>query len=151
MRFTIPLRRKSRNVPGWKWLLAACVCALFIGHGTSLAQAPAPAPVSGAENWKLIREVQGVKFYYQVSQCHGHSFLLFKAANGNAGTVHGAWEIKVQHGDRQRTCVGMLRPTPAGQAQEGSCERPSPDLVVPFPDLDPAALQVSVTAKITPQ
>ena len=65
--------------------------------------------------------------------------------------VHGAWEIKVQHGERQRMCVGVLRPTPAGQAQQGSCERPSPDLVVPFPDLDPAALQVSVTARIIPQ
>jgi hypothetical protein len=76
---------------------------------------------------------------------------LFKAANDNADTVRGSWEIKVQHGDRKRLCVGVLRPTPAGQAQTGSCERPSPDLVVSFPDLDPAALQVSVTARIISQ
>jgi|GEM_PF-4661264 len=151
MRFTIPLRRKNRNTPGWKRLFAACVCVLLTGNGTSLAQAPSPAPVPGEENWKLIQEVQGVKFYYQVSQCHGHSFLLFKAANGTAGTVRGTWEIKVQHGERSRMCVGVLRPTPAGQAQAGSCERPVPDVAVPFPDLDPATLQVSVTANITPQ
>jgi hypothetical protein len=151
MQSTIPLRRKSRKAPGWKRFFAACAFALLAGNGISLAQAPSPAPVSGDENWKPIREVQGVTFYYQVSQCHGHSFLLFKAANGNASTVRGTWEIKVQHGDQARMCVGVLRPTPAGQAQAGSCERPTPDLVVPFPNLDPAALQVSVTAKITPQ
>jgi hypothetical protein len=99
----------------------------------------------------LIEEVQGVTFYYQVSQCNGHSFLLFKAANGNPATVQGTWEIKVQHGDQTRMCVGVLRPTAAGQAQAGSCERPSPDLAVPFAALDPAALQVSVTAKIISQ
>lgn len=151
MRFTIPLRRKSRNAPGWKWLFAACVCALFTGNGIGLAQAPSPGPTPEEENWKLIQEVQGVKFYYQVSQCHGHAFLLFKAANGNAATVHGSWEIKVQNGNQARMCVGVLRPTAAGQAQAGSCQRPTPDMVVPFPDLDPATLQVSVTAKITPQ
>jgi hypothetical protein len=121
------------------------------GNGISLAQAPSPAPVPGDENWKPIREVEGVKFYYRVSQCHGHPFLLFKAANGNADTVRGTWEIKVQNKGRTRMCTGVLRPTPAGQAQAGSCERPTPDVAVPFPDLDPAALEVSVTAKIIPQ
>jgi hypothetical protein len=119
------------------------VCFFLLGNGLSLAQAPSPGPTPGEENWKRIQEVQGVTFYYQVSQCNGHSFLLFKAANGNATPVRGTWEIKVQHGDQRRTCVGILRSTPAGQAQAGSCARPTPDLVVPFPDLDPAALQVS--------
>ncbi len=151
MRFTIPLLRKGRKAPGCGWLLAACVCIFLGGNGRGLAQAPSPAPTPREENWQLIEVVQGVTFYYQVSQCHGHSFLLFKAANGNASTVRGTWEIKVQHGDQARMCVGVLRPTPAGQAQAGSCERPAPDLVVPFPNLDPAALQVSVTAKITTQ
>ncbi len=151
MRFTIALFRKSRKAPAWKWLVAACACIFLGGHGRSLAQAPSPAPAPGAENWQLIREVEGVSFYYQVSQCHGHSFLLFKAANGTAATVRGTWEIKVQHNGRTRLCLGVLRPTPAGQAQAGSCERPAPDVAVPFPDLDPATLQVSVTAKITPQ
>jgi hypothetical protein len=127
------------------------LCIFLGAQGRSLAQAPSPAPAPGEESWQLIEEVQGVAFYYQVSQCNGHPFLLFKAANGNAATVRGTWEIKVQAGDRSRMCVGVLRPTPAGQAQAGSCERPTPDLVVPFPALDPATLQVSVTAKIITQ
>ncbi len=147
----IPLFGKSRKAPSWKWLVAACACLFLMGNGLAQAQAPAPGPTPGGEDWKLIQEVEGVKFYYQVSQCNGHSFLLFKAANGNAGTVRGTWEIKVQHGERKRLCVGVLRPTPAGEAQAGSCERPSPDLTVPLADLDPAALQVSVTARIIPQ
>ncbi len=151
MRVTIPLRRKSRKAPGWKHFFAACAFALLAGNGISLAQAPSPAPGPGDENWKPIREVEGVTFYYQVSQCHGHPFLLFKAANGNAGTVRGTWEIKVQNKGRTRMCMGVLRPTPSGLAQAGSCERPAPDVAVPFPDLDPATLQVSVTATITPQ
>ncbi|MBD0254932.1 MAG: hypothetical protein ICV83_04365 [Cytophagales bacterium] len=144
----IPLLRKAS---GWKALFAACACIFLLSQATSLAQVPMPGPTPGEENWQLIREVQGVKFYYQLSPCNGQSFLLFKAANGNAATVRGTWEIKVQHGERSRTLVGVLRPTPAGQAQAGSCERPSPDLAIPALDLDPAALQVSVTAKIISQ
>ncbi len=151
MRFTIPLLRKGRKAPGSGWLLAACVCIFLGGNGRSLAQAPSPAPTPAEENWQLIEEVQGVTFYYQVSQCNGHPFLLFKAANGTAATVRGTWEIKVQNKGRTRMCMGVLRPTPAGQAQAGSCERPAPDVAVAFPDLDPAALQVSVTARITSQ
>ncbi|HEX8532441.1 MAG TPA: hypothetical protein VF646_20540 [Cytophagales bacterium] len=127
------------------------MCIFLGAHGRSLAQVPSAAPAPGDENWQLIEEVQGVTFYYQVSQCNGHPFLLFKAANGNAATVRGTWEIKVQNKGRTRMCMGVLRPTAAGQAQAGSCERPAPDVAVPFPDLDPATLQVSVTARITSQ
>jgi hypothetical protein len=127
------------------------LCIFLGAHGRSLAQVPSAAPAPGDENWQLIEEVQGVTFYYQVSQCNGHPFLLFKAANGNAATVRGTWEIKVQNKGRTRMCMGVLRPTAAGQAQAGSCERPAPDVAVPFPDLDPATLQVSVTARITSQ
>ncbi len=151
MQFTIPLLRESRRAPACKWLFAACMSIFLLTHGPSFAQLPAPGPTPGEESWQLIGQVQGVSFYYQVSQCNGHSFLLFKAANGNPTTVRGSWEIKVQHGERKRMCVGVLRPTPAGQAQAGSCERPSPDMAVPFADLDPAALQVSVTARIISQ
>ncbi len=147
MQFTIPLPAITRQARACQWLLAACVCVFLLAHRPGFAQAPTP----DQENWQLIGQVQGVSFYYQVSQCNSHSFLLFKAANGNATTVRGSWEIKVQHGERKRMCVGVLRPTPAGQAQAGSCERPSPDMAVPFADLDPAALQVSVTARIIAQ
>ncbi len=151
MPFIIPLPGKSRKAPACQWLLAACVCAFLLAHRPGFAQAPSPGPTSSEESWQLIGQVQGVSFYYQVSQCNGHAFLLFKAANGNPTTVRGSWEIKVQHGERKRMCVGVLRPTPAGQAQAGSCERPSPDMAVPFAELDPAGLQVSVTARIISQ
>jgi hypothetical protein len=101
------------------------------------------------ESWTLIQTVDKVNFYYRASQCHGHSFLLLKAVNENATTVHGFWEIKARSGEKTRMYVGVLRPLAAGQAQAGSCERPDPDMVIPMMNVDPASLQFSVTARIT--
>jgi hypothetical protein len=128
-------------------LISALLMFVLLFNKPVLAQASMNRDIHNGE-WTLIQTVDQVKFYYQTSLCNGHSFLLLKVVNGNAATVHGSWQMDVQSNSQKRKCMGLLLPTTPGQSRVGSCEKPDPDMVIPFTNLNTATLQISLEAKI---
>jgi hypothetical protein len=128
-------------------ILAFLIFVLLLSKPV-LAQTSMNREIHNGE-WTLIQTVDQVKFYYQTSLCNGHSFLLLRVVNENTTTVHGSWQMDIQSNSQNRKYMGVLLPTKPGQSREGSCAKPDPDMVIPFINLDPATLQISLEAKIT--
>jgi hypothetical protein len=125
-----------------KWLFAACLSTLLAGSHAFAQTLEEPT-------WTFIQEVNKVKFYYQQSECNGHPFLLLRVVNDNASEVRGHWRLNIQDGERKFESIGMLMGMTASVTKDGNCNKPEPDLMVPFKLSGTTAPKFTVEASIS--
>lgn len=113
-----------------------------------LSARPVSAAQSNNETWTFLQEVEGVKFYYQSSDCSGQQTLLLRVVNGEAGTVTGQWVLHITNNEGELRLPGLLLSLEGGKELIGSCENFDPELSVPFSFSDPASLSLSINASI---
>lgn len=100
-------------------------------------------------DWTFIREVNGVNFYYQLSDCKGSQTLLLLVVNSGHEKVAGNWELFVKTDHIDMRLPGFLIPLEGGREISGSCEMQDPTTFVPLRITDPASLELSISATIT--
>jgi hypothetical protein len=127
----------------FKVILIIIITVIFLFSNNVKAQNSAP------EKWKFIQKVEGVTFYYKVSDCNATPYLMLKVVNENSTSINGTWNIVVDDLNNKRHFSGTLIPVKPGESKESSCTSLIPDFTFPIQrPLTPTELNVTVNAKI---
>ena len=119
--------------------VSICLVVCFLIHSNVLAQEAMPA------EWKFLKEVENVRFFYAESQCESQPFLLLRIENMNPAQVFGTWLLRVTAGGFSHTYVGILTDVQPMAVREGSCNVPDPNLTIPQMQ---AATQLTVSLDV---
>lgn len=103
-----------------------------------------------SSEWTLIKEVEGVSFYYQISDCSGNQVLMLRVVNGSAQKITGHWMLEISAGDSKLKFPGVLMPVETGSEEAANCTMQDPHLSIPMPALDMSSIEISIVATINP-
>ncbi|MFD2999131.1 hypothetical protein ACFS7Z_02075 [Pontibacter toksunensis] len=129
-------------------LLLSCR-AIALTIMVSLMAAPITRAQSTSSDWTFLKEVNGVSFYYLLSDCKGNQTLLLRVVNGGPENVAGNWELAVKTDQSELKLPGLLIPLEGGKELIGSCEQQDPAIYVPLRISDSASLELTINANIS--
>ncbi|WP_162053112.1 hypothetical protein [Pontibacter pamirensis] len=124
--------------------------AFFFILSFLFANSAVRADTKSALDWTLIKDVDGVSFYYQVASCNGHQVIFLRILNGSSHRVTGQWQLEIETSNGKLLFPGILMPLEGGGEKVASCSMPEPHMSIPMPGVDTVLSQLVITATLSP-
>lgn len=100
--------------------LSKRVLTMFASAGLLITSLSSFSPEN--TEWKLLNEVEGVKFFTKITDCGGESFYMVKVENDNNHAVEVDYSLEMPEVPVRGPKSGVISNLEANSSTEGSCD-----------------------------